>query len=119
MAGGAVVEYIIRRPMLADGILHMTTARHKRAAEIQDSIREVLLHHWDPIGIAGNPKLRDEYDSYIGGAYRILASSRSQEELISYLSQAEAALTNSAPASQEQLCTVASRLLSINVSLSG
>jgi hypothetical protein len=29
--------------------------REKRARVIQAAIREVLLNHWDPIGIAGEP----------------------------------------------------------------
>jgi hypothetical protein len=60
----------------------MADARDKRAAEIQDSIRKILLHDWSPIGcLVPN----DEYDDYIGPVYRILASSRSEQELCEYL----------------------------------
>jgi len=41
----------------------METSREQRAAEIQDSIRQVLFRDWDPIGVSDNPKLADEYDS--------------------------------------------------------
>jgi hypothetical protein len=60
----------------------MADARDKRAAEIQDSIRQILLHDWSPIG-AGVPA--DEYDAYIAPVYRILASSRSEQELCEFL----------------------------------
>ena len=62
-------------------------SRDKRAAEIQDSIRQVLVHDWDPIGVSDNPKLRDEYDSYVAPVYRILAGSRSEQELTEFLFQ--------------------------------
>ncbi len=57
----------------------------KRAREIQDAIGEVLMQHWDPIGIADVPEARGEYDGYIGPVYRILAGSRSEQELIELL----------------------------------
>ena len=60
----------------------MADARGKRAAEIRDSIRQILLHDWSPIGC---PVPDDEYDDYIGPVYRILASSRSEQELCEYL----------------------------------
>ncbi len=49
-------------------------SRKQRAREIQDSIRQVLLHDWDPIGVADEPAAQDEYDAYVGGVYRLLAS---------------------------------------------
>jgi hypothetical protein len=54
----------------------MTQSKEKRAAEIQDAIRQVLYRDWDPIGVCGVAP-EDEYDSYIGGVYRILSTSRS------------------------------------------
>ena len=60
----------------------MADARDKRASEIQDSIRQILLHDWAPIGF-GVPD--DEYDSYIAPVYRILAGSRSEQELCEFL----------------------------------
>jgi hypothetical protein len=38
----------------------MTDIREKRAAEIQDSIRQVLRHDWNPIGF-GDVLPEDEY----------------------------------------------------------
>ena len=62
----------------------MTDSRDKRAAEIQDSIRQILYREWDPIGVSGSAP-EDEYDSYIAPVYRILAGSRSEQELVEFL----------------------------------
>ena len=29
-------------------------------------LRHLLMRRWDPIGVAGAPQARDEYDSYVG-----------------------------------------------------
>jgi hypothetical protein len=62
----------------------MSNTRDRRAAEIQDSIRQVLYHEWDPIGVAGSAP-EDEYDAYIAPVYRILVGSRSEQELVEFL----------------------------------
>jgi hypothetical protein len=56
----------------------------QKSAEIQDAIRKILYHEWDPIGVAGAAP-EDEYDSYIAPVYRILVGSRSEQELVEYL----------------------------------
>ena len=70
----------------------MDDAQRKRARrrvrEIQDAIRAILFHEWNPIGF-GDLLPEDEYDSYIGDVYRILRSSRSEDELTAYLAKAE------------------------------
>ena len=53
-------------------------ARQKRAIEIHDAIRRVLYQEWDAIGVSSVGR-DDEYDSYIAGVYRILATSWSEE----------------------------------------
>lgn len=52
-----------------------------RAREIQESIRLVLLHDWDPIGVQNEPAAQDEYDSYVGGVYRLLASGATEQQV--------------------------------------
>ncbi|MDI1241041.1 MAG: hypothetical protein PSX80_03865 [bacterium] len=47
--------------------------KRKRIAEIEESIRRILFDDWDPIGI-NDMAPPDEYDSYIGGIYRLIAS---------------------------------------------
>ena len=60
----------------------MADQRDKRAAEIQNSIRQIFLHDWNPIGF-GVPS--DEYDAYIAPVYRILVGSRSEQVLCEFL----------------------------------
>jgi hypothetical protein len=57
----------------------------KRLREIQDSIRHVLLHDWDPIEVANEPLAKSEYDSYVGAVYRLLASGASEQEIARHL----------------------------------
>ena len=97
----------------------MTDSRDKRAAEIQDSIRRVLRHEWNPIGF--NDALpEDEYDSYIAPVYRILAGSRSEQELVEYLCRTAEGIVGATPTPSpdyEQLRPVARKLLELDVRL--
>ena len=91
----------------------MADSREKRAAEIQDAIRQILYRDWDPIGVH-RAAPEDEYDSYIGGVYRILASSRSEEALIQFLAgTAEGILGSQVPA-PERLRSVTQKLLALD-----
>src|SRR5437667_2725456 len=67
-----------------------SSSRERRAREIQSQIAEILLHDWDPIGVADEPQARDEYDSYVGGVYRILASGGALAEIEAHLRDIEA-----------------------------
>ena len=41
-----------------------------------------MLHYvWDPIGVAGVPEARDEYDSYISPTLDLLAEKKSENEI--------------------------------------
>src|SRR6266849_10748931 len=88
----------------------METSREQRAAEIQDSIRQVLFRDWDPIGVNDNPKLADEYDSYLAPVYRILTGSRSEDDLIGFLYRTEHDQIGTGCESPEQLRPVARKL---------
>ena len=58
----------------------------QRGKEIQDQIRLILLTEWDPLGVAEMaPGVLDEYDSYIGGIYRLLYSHGSVDEVARHL----------------------------------
>ncbi len=93
----------------------MAGAREKRAREIQAAIREVLYQEWDPLELRGVAP-RDEYDSYIGGVYRILASSRSDEALVQFLGRTTADL-GLAERGADHMRSVARRLLALDVRL--
>src|SRR5258708_22472509 len=66
------------------------STREERAHEIQSQIREILLRDWDPIGVRDEARAQDEYDSYIGGVYRLLASGASPSSVAEHLAQLEA-----------------------------
>ena len=94
----------------------MTDSRAKRAAEIQDAIRQILYREWDPIGVSGSAP-KDEYDSYIAPAYRVLVGSRSEQELIECLFRLESETIGVPCESAERLRPVATRLLELDVRL--
>ncbi len=89
----------------------MAESKEKRGAEIQDAIRQILYRDWDPTGVCGAAP-EDEYDSYIGGVYRILSSSRSEDALIEFL-----AVHGSQESAPERLRSVAQKLLALDVRL--
>jgi hypothetical protein len=93
----------------------MTDSRTKRALEIQDSIRQVLYHDWNPI--PGGDLPEDEYDSCIAPVYRILVGSQSEQELIECLFRLESEFIGVGCESAEQLRPVARRLLELDVRL--
>jgi hypothetical protein len=97
----------------------MADSRDKRAAVIQDSIRQILYHEWDPIGVAGSAP-GDEYDSYIAPVYRILAGTRSEQELVEFLfrtAHGTMGLACETTEHFEQLRPMARRLLALDVRL--
>ncbi len=94
----------------------MSDSRDSKAAQIQDSIRQVLLCDWNPIGF-GEVLPADEYDRYIAPVYRILVGSRSEQEIIECLFRLERDIIGSPCGSAEQLRPVARRLLELDVRL--
>jgi hypothetical protein len=90
--------------------------RKQRAEEIQNRIREVLLNEWDPIGVRGEPGAQDEYDSYVGGIYRLLVSGASESQIIERLYDIEA-VSMGLPGDREYLKGVAEKLLKLDVSM--
>lgn len=88
----------------------MADNRKKRAREIQAAISQILYRDWDPLQLSGIAP-RDEYDSYIGEVYRILASSRSEKALVEYLGRL------SPVPDRNHLRSVARMLLALDVAL--
>lgn len=95
----------------------MTDNREERAKQIQQSIGDVLLHEWDPIGVQDEPQAQDEYARYIGGVYRLLASDASDEQLVNHLWQIETVRMGLAPPDKSKLHSVVHRLRNLNVKL--
>ena len=95
----------------------MTSRQTKRAAEIQESIRQVLLIDWDPLHVDTSPDLEDEYDAYIGPIYRVLAENCSEETLIQLLYKLEKDDLGTSLTSPELLRPLARKLLMLNIKL--
>jgi hypothetical protein len=93
-------------------------SREDRALEIQRAIGAILLQYWDPIGIRDVPEMQDEYDSYVGPVYRLLASGASTDQIAKHLADVETSLGVKA-ATPAQLFPVAARLAALDVSLRG
>ena len=95
----------------------MCESRERKAAAIQDSIRQILYHEWDPIGVAGLAP-EDEYDHYIAAVYKILTGSRSEDEIVDYFQRSETERMGlSWAAATEELRSIARRLLELDVKL--
>ena len=88
----------------------------QRSREIEDAIRQVLMRDWDPIGIADEPACADEYDSYIGGVYHLLASGADETRIASHLAAVQTEMMG-LPKQAVFLIEVAKRLREIDVSL--
>lgn len=48
-------------------------------------VRTILMEHWDPIGICGEPNATNEYDSYIPNIIALLRARASVEVMLDYL----------------------------------
>jgi hypothetical protein len=88
----------------------------QRSREIEDAIRQVLMRDWDPIGIADEPACADEYDSYIGGVYHLLASGADETRIASHLAAVQTEMMG-LPKQAAFLMDVAGRLREIDVSI--
>jgi hypothetical protein len=95
----------------------MMDEQTKRGRAVHESIRQVLLRDWDPIGVNDVPEAQDEYDSYVGGVYRMLASACSEDEIIDHLWRIESHNMGLLTADRESLRPVATKLMNLNTSL--
>lgn len=99
----------------ADG--RTRTKSRSEALEIRDSIRQVLLQDWDPVGVNDIPECVDEYDSYIARVYRILVGSRSVADLVDLLKRIAVEEMAVSSGGTEKLKSVAAKLLTLKVRL--
>ncbi len=92
-------------------------SREDRAREVQRWISDVLQRHWDPIGIRDDPGAQGEYDAYVGGVYRLIATGASPRELAEHLVQVETERLGYQDTDPKMLIPVAKKLLKLNVRL--
>lgn len=57
--------------------------------ELYQRTDEVMHYVWDPIGVAGIPQARDEYDSYLPQVFSMLIERKSEGEIAAYLTGIE------------------------------
>jgi hypothetical protein len=93
------------------------SSKEERAREIQRAIADVLLRNWDPIGIKDVPQARDEYDAYVGGVYRLLATEATARELAEHLAHVEAEQLGFVDTDPKMLIPLAKKLMRLNVKL--
>jgi len=93
-------------------------AKRERAREIQGAIADVLLKEWDPIGLSDEPECQDEYDFYVGGVYRVLASGASPEKVAEHLWSLEKEEMGLHRPGPQGLLRVAEKLCALNVQMS-
>ena len=65
----------------------MGRALSKYEKDVFRYCNEVLHYVWDPIGVAGHPQARDEYDSYVPGVVALLLSDAGATVIADHLSQ--------------------------------
>lgn len=91
-------------------------SERRRGVEIQDAIRKVLFTQWDPISIR-DEGLLDEYDAYIAPLFRILVTTRDENQLIDTLQRIERDEIGMTPSDAAFLKPVANALLDLKVTL--
>ena len=57
--------------------------------ELYQRTDEVMHYVWDPIGVAGIPQARDEYDSYLPSVFAMLIEKKTESEIASFLTTIE------------------------------
>jgi len=84
---------------------------------VQEWIADILRRNWDPIGIKDEPAAADEYDAYVGGVYRLIASGATALELAKHLAKVEEERLGYPDTDPKMLIPVAEKLLRLNVRL--
>jgi hypothetical protein len=68
--------------------------------ELYQRTDEVMHYVWDPIGVAGIPQARDEYDSYLPQVFSMLIERKTEAEIAAYLSEIEGDRMGLTPATE-------------------
>jgi len=90
--------------------------RERRARDIQNRIGSILYEDWDPLALRGVAP-SEEYESYIGGVYRLLASGASCEQVAEHLAELERGSFGHSGATPGRNMTVARKLCDLDVRL--
>lgn len=77
----------------------------------------MLLHDWDPIGVQEISEAQDEFDSYVGGVYRLLSRGATEEEIVDHLQHIERVTMGLPARDRSALFPVAQGLIRLDVAL--
>ena len=69
--------------------------------ELYKRVDEVLHYVWDPIGVAGEPHARDEYNSYLPKVFSLLLETEDGSFIAEYLMDVESDAMGLTPADRE------------------
>jgi hypothetical protein len=58
-------------------------------ARVHNRVDEIMHYIWDPIGVAGEPGARDEYDAYVPHVVEMLFGGASADAITKYLHSIE------------------------------
>lgn len=83
--------------------------------EWRSRLRDVLNREWDPIGVAGDGGVEDEYDGYTGKIAAMIRDNASDEDMIAYLKWAE--VENMGLGTAEQFDSHRDRILGVIAAL--
>lgn len=84
----------------------------RKVKEISKAIKEILLIHWDPIGIYHSGP-DDEYDSYIWPILKLLRNGTNITEMTDFLYNLEKDTVGSFPENKQQIVLAAEKLVSL------
>ena|ERR1041384_5700832 len=93
------------------------TSIEDRARQVQEWIADILRRDWDPVGIKDEPAAADEYDAYVGGVYRLIATGATPLALAEHLAKIEEERLGFPDTDPKTLVPVAEKLLRLNVRL--
>ena len=96
----------------------MTDRDREPSVEARREIAQILLRHWDPLGVERTSETQDEYDAYVGPIYRLLTSGASPEQIAKHLVRVEGRMGLQAVDHTERL-PVAERLSLLDVGSAG
>lgn len=71
-------------------------------AQIHNRVDEIMHYVWDPIGVAGAPAARDEYDSYVPRVVKMLFDGADAETIARHLRSIEAEAMGMTPHAERE-----------------
>lgn len=81
--------------------------------KMSKKIREILMNHWDPIGVKELPEAQGEYDMYIPDIMTLLSERASPEKISQYLLWVEQARMGLTRLDSERITNTTNELIKL------